>query len=136
MKKLIALLLAVVMALGMAACAKTGDNSGPVIDDQSSSAPESSTADDEPVEVTYVRGDDEVAYENALANYEALLAELEKNVASAVKHGVRTRNDLLKVKVKLNQARLSITRANNGYSIARMNLCRELGLPLESNISV
>ena len=68
--------------------------------------------------------------------YEALLAELEKNVASAVKHGVRTRNDLLKVKVKLNQARLSITRANNGYSIARMNLCRELGLPLESNISV
>ena len=77
MKKLIALLLAVVMALGMAACAKTGDNSGPVIDDQSSSAPESSAADDEPVEVTYVRGDDEVAYENALANFEALLEQAE-----------------------------------------------------------
>ena len=35
-------------------------------------------------------------------SYKALLTELQKNVESAVKHGMKTRNDQLKVQVKLN----------------------------------
>ncbi len=77
MKKLIALLLAVVMALGMAACTKTGnESSGPIIDDQSSVA-ESSKEDEQPGEATYVRGDDEEAYTGALAKFEELLLDAE-----------------------------------------------------------
>ena len=60
-------------------------------------------------------------------SYKALLTELQKNVESAVKHGMKTRNDQLKVQVKLNEAELSIQKAENAYSLARMNLSQILG---------
>ena len=69
-------------------------------------------------------------------SYETLLQELMKNVESAVRHGMRTRNDLMKVQVKLNQARLAITRADNAYNLARMNLCQIIGMPLDLRPSV
>lgn len=69
-------------------------------------------------------------------SYETLLQELMKNVESAVRHGMRTRNDQMKVQVKLNQARLAITRADNAYDLARMNLCQIIGEPLDSRPSV
>lgn len=65
-------------------------------------------------------------------SYEQLLQELKKNVESAVRHGMRTRNDAMKVQVKLNQAHLSITRATNAKDLALMNLCQVIGLPLDS----
>ncbi|MGM9713369.1 MAG: TolC family protein [Prevotella sp.] len=64
--------------------------------------------------------------------YERLLLELQKTVESAVRHGLRTRNDLMKVQVRLNQARLSVTRAGNAYDLALMSLCQTVGLPLGS----
>lgn len=69
-------------------------------------------------------------------SYETLLQELMKNVESAVRHGMRTRNDKMKVQVKLNQARLAITRADNAYDLARMNLCQIIGMPLDLRPSV
>ena len=69
-------------------------------------------------------------------SYETLLQELMKNVESAVRHGMRTRNDQMKVQVKLNQARLAITRADNAYNLARMNLCQIIGMPLDLRPSV
>ena len=69
-------------------------------------------------------------------SYETLLQELMKNVESAVRHGMRTRNDQMKVQVKLNQARLAITRADNAYDLARMNLCQIIGMPLDLRPSV
>ncbi len=69
-------------------------------------------------------------------SYEALLQELRKTVESAVRHGMRTRNDLMKVQVKLNQASLAITRAENAHTLACMNLCQIIGLPLSSPIHV
>ena len=42
-----------------------------------------------------------------------------------MRHGLRTRNDLMKMQVKLNQAQLTVTRADNAYDLARMNLCQE-----------
>ena len=69
-------------------------------------------------------------------SYETLLQELMKNVESAVRHGMRTRNDQMKVQVKLNQARLAITRADNAYNLALMNLCQIIGMPLDLRPSV
>jgi outer membrane protein TolC len=60
-------------------------------------------------------------------SYKQLLLELQKNVESAVRHGLRTRNDLLKVQVKLNEAELNIQRAQNGYRLACMNLGQIIG---------
>ena len=60
-------------------------------------------------------------------SYKALLTELQKNVESAVKHGMKSRNDQLKVQVKLNEAELSIQKAENAYRLARMNLSQIMG---------
>ena len=64
---------------------------------------------------------------NVAHHYKSLLDELKKNVESAVRHGLRTRNDLMKVQVRLNEAELSIQRADNGYTLACMNLAHVIG---------
>lgn len=69
-------------------------------------------------------------------SYQSLLAEVRKNVEGAVAHGMATRNDLMKVQVKQNEAELSIRKAENGYRLALMNLCRMIGMPLDSKIDV
>ena len=61
--------------------------------------------------------------------YKTLLDELKKNIDSAVRHGLRTRNDQMKVQVKLNEAQLSIQRADNAYHLACMNLAHVVGIP-------
>ncbi len=68
--------------------------------------------------------------------YKDLLDELYKNVESAVRHGMKTRNDLMKVQVKKNEVDLQIQRADNAYRLARMNLCHVLGMPVTSPIDV
>lgn len=69
-------------------------------------------------------------------SYKALLEELKKNVEAAFKHGMKTRNDVMKVQVKLNEATLSIQKADNGYKLALMNLCHFIGMPLDTEIAV
>lgn len=68
--------------------------------------------------------------------YKELLQELMKNVESAVSHGLKTRNDMMKVQVKLNEADLSVTKAMNAYRLACMNLCHYIGKPVTSTIDV
>lgn len=68
--------------------------------------------------------------------YKQLLEELKKNVESAVRHGMKTHNDELKVQVKLNEAELSIQKADNATRLATMNLCHVLGLPLETPLQL
>ena len=69
-------------------------------------------------------------------SYQALLEELKKNVDAAVNQGMRTRNDALKVQVKLNEAALNIMKADNAYRLAQMNLAQIIGLPLIQQIEV
>ena len=69
-------------------------------------------------------------------SYKALLDELKKNVEGAFRHGMSTRNDIMKVQVKQNEAELSIQKADNGYQLALMNLCHIIGLPLTSEVEV
>lgn len=69
-------------------------------------------------------------------SYQTLLNELKKNVEGAFRHGMSTRNDIMKVQVKLNEAELNIQKADNGYRLACMNLCHIIGIPLSSDIQV
>ncbi|MDE5740717.1 MAG: TolC family protein, partial [Bacteroidaceae bacterium] len=68
--------------------------------------------------------------------YKAMLDELKKNVEGAFHHGMSTRNDIMKVQVKQNEAELNIQKADNGYRLACMNLCHITGMPLDSEIEV
>ena len=69
-------------------------------------------------------------------SYRTLLLELQKNVDAAVRHGMKTRNDALKVQVKLNEAELNIVKADNASRLAQMNLAQIIGLPLTQQIDV
>lgn len=68
--------------------------------------------------------------------YRSTLLEVQKNVEAAFKHGLSTRNDILKVQVKLNEADLSVQKADNAYRLALMNLCHVIGKPLDTAIEV
>lgn len=69
-------------------------------------------------------------------SYYTMLVELERTVESAVRHGLRLRNDLMKVQVKKNEAELGYQKAENGFLLARMNLCHLTGLPLTEASSI
>lgn len=68
--------------------------------------------------------------------YQSLLQQLVKNLTDAYETGMSSRNDLLKARVKYNQASLMVQKANNGMALSRMNLCRVVGLPLQAEIHV
>lgn len=66
--------------------------------------------------------------------YDSLLTQIEHEVKSAVKHGMASHNDEMKVAVKKSDAELKIRQAENGIRLARMNLCQLIGKPLDSAI--
>ena len=68
--------------------------------------------------------------------YLALLKQLDSNVESAVRNGVKLQNDRLKVQVKLDEVQLQLTQADNAIRLATMNLCHVTGMPLSSRVSV
>ena len=69
-------------------------------------------------------------------DYNNLVTRLNSDVEDMYKEGVITRNDLLKVKVKVNEVELNLTKAQNGLELAKMALCQEIGIPLESDITL
>ncbi len=72
-----------------------------------------------------------------LANdYANLVNRLNSDVEDMFKEGVITRNDLLKVKVKVNEVELNLSKAQDGLELSKMALCQEIGLPLETNIQL
>ena len=69
-------------------------------------------------------------------SYHAVLQELMKNVQSAYKHGLKSKNDVLKVQVKLNESELAIRKAENALRLANMNLCHLIGKPLTETLQI
>ncbi|MBQ9311301.1 MAG: TolC family protein [Bacteroidales bacterium] len=69
-------------------------------------------------------------------SYSALLKNMLGNVELSVKEGVATEADALTVRVKSNEADLTLTRARNGLVLAKMLLCKQTGLPLDSEITL
>ena len=67
-------------------------------------------------------------------SYNDLLEQLAHNVEISVNEGVATQADALQVKVKANEARMTLTKATNGLTLAKMLLCKQIGLPLDTEI--
>lgn len=68
--------------------------------------------------------------------YEAVLQELLKNLNDAYVVGMITQNDVLKTKVRYNDAGLMVQKAQNGLVLSRMNLCRLVGFNLQTEIHI
>lgn len=76
-----------------------------------------------------------VAAKKSLAeSYSDLLHKMEHDVDLAVQEGVATQADALTIKVKANEADLLLTKATNGLVLSKMLLCKQVGLPLDSEI--
>lgn len=66
--------------------------------------------------------------------YLQLVEKLDDDVHKMIKEGVATRADGLKVDVAVNEAEMSKTTVENGLSLARMYLCKQCGMDLDSDV--
>lgn len=69
-------------------------------------------------------------------SFVTLVDTLRYSVNAMVEEGVATRSDLLTVDVKLNEAKIALTKVDNGLSLSRMNLAQICGLPVQSNMQL
>ena len=67
-------------------------------------------------------------------SYLDLLEQMQDDVNKAIAAGVATESDALQVKVKVNEAQMLLTKAENGLSLSKMLLCKRIGLPLDTEI--
>lgn len=78
-----------------------------------------------------------VANKKKLADsYSDLLHHMQEDVEISIAEGVATESDGLQIKVKANEADMMRTKAINGLSLAKMLLCKQIGLPLDSEITL
>lgn len=63
-----------------------------------------------------------------------LLEKLSVDIENFYEEGMVIQNDLLKVKVKLNEAQLNLVKVQNGLALSKMALCQQVGLPLNQEI--
>lgn len=76
-----------------------------------------------------------VASKKKLAeSYADLLHCMVADADASVAEGVATEADALTVKVKANEADMLFTKASNGLVLSKMLLCKQIGLPLESDV--
>lgn len=76
-----------------------------------------------------------IAQKKALArSYADLLHQMERDVALSVQEGVSTESDALQIRVKANEADLLLTKSTNGLTLAKMLLCKQIGLALDTDI--
>lgn len=68
--------------------------------------------------------------------YDSLLEQLTKDVQSALRNGMVSHNEEMKVMVKKSEAELNIKQAENGIRLARMNLCQIVGLPVDADLDI
>lgn len=69
-------------------------------------------------------------------SYVKVLERLDGDVQKMIREGVATRSDGLSVSVKLNEARLTQQKVENGLQLSRMLLCQLVGLPLDEDIQL
>ena len=68
--------------------------------------------------------------------YLKLLQQLDSDVEKMIAEGVATKADGLSVRVKVNEAEMTLTNVEDGLSLARMLLCQLCGLDLSSPITL
>lgn len=65
-----------------------------------------------------------------------LVDTLRYNVQAMLDEGVATRSDLLTVEVKLNEAKIALTKVDNGLTLSRMALAQICGLPVDTRMEL
>lgn len=65
-----------------------------------------------------------------------LVKKLDSDVSKMVAEGVATKADELSVKVKVNEAEMTLTKVKNGLSLSKMVLCQLCGIPLDTPITL
>lgn len=68
--------------------------------------------------------------------YAELLHNLERDAEISKREGVATASDALQVKVQANEADMLLTKADNALTLAKMLLCKEIGIDLHSDITL
>ena len=68
--------------------------------------------------------------------YLKLLQQLDGDVEKMINEGVATKADGLSVRVKVNEAEMTLTKVEDGLSLARMLLCQLCGIDLSSPITL
>ena len=66
--------------------------------------------------------------------YLKLLQKLESDIDHMIAEGVATKADGLSVKVKVNEAEMTLTKVEDGLSLSKMLLCQLCGLDLSTNV--
>lgn len=69
-------------------------------------------------------------------SFVALVDTLHYDVNAMLEEGVATRADLLSVDVRLNEARIMLTKVENGLSLSRMALAQACGLPVDTEMTL
>ena len=69
-------------------------------------------------------------------SYLKLLETLDSDIDKMIAEGVATKADGLSVKVKKNEAEVTLLKVENGLSLSKMVLCQICGLPLDTDISL
>ena len=68
--------------------------------------------------------------------YLKLLQQLDSDVEKMIAEGVATKADGLSVRVKVNEAEMTLTKVEDGLSLARMLLCQLCGIDVSSPITL
>lgn len=63
-----------------------------------------------------------------------LVKQLDSDIDKMITEGVATKADGLSVKVKVNEAEMTLTKVEDGLSLSKMVLCQLCGLPLDTEI--
>lgn len=71
---------------------------------------------------------------NLAVLYHGLLKKLLADVENYYSEGIITYNDVLKVKIKLNEAELNLLKADNGYALSQMALLQIIGISYDTPI--
>lgn len=69
-------------------------------------------------------------------DYLGLLKKMESDIDKMIETGVATKADGLSVKVKTNEAEMTLTQVEDGLTLSRMLLCQICGIPLDADIKL
>ena len=69
-------------------------------------------------------------------SYVELLTKMDSDINHMLVEGVATKADRLSVNVKLNEAEITLTKAQNGLSLSKMLLCEIIGLEISDNVKL
>jgi outer membrane protein len=69
-------------------------------------------------------------------DYRNLIAKVDTNVNVMIEEGVATKSESLKVKVKLNEADITATKAEDGLNLSKMALNQLCGMPLDEEYTL